>query len=65
LWQAIDALPDKLRLVTVLSGIEGHNIREVALLLALPEGTVKSRLFLARQLLKERLQCMASDRTTR
>jgi RNA polymerase sigma-70 factor (ECF subfamily) len=56
LWQAIDALPEKLRLVTVLAGIEGHDIREVALLLGLPDGTVKSRLFLARQRLKELLQ---------
>ena len=35
--------------------IEGHNLREVGLLLGLPEGTVKSRLFLARKELKERL----------
>lgn len=56
LWQAIDALPDKLRVVTVLAGIEEHDIREVARLLRLPEGTVKSRLFLARQRLKELLQ---------
>jgi RNA polymerase sigma-70 factor (ECF subfamily) len=56
LWKAIDALPDKLRIVTVLAGIEEHDIREVALLLRLPEGTVKSRLFLARQRLRELLQ---------
>jgi RNA polymerase sigma-70 factor (ECF subfamily) len=56
LWKAIDTLPDKLRVVTVLAGIEEHDIREVALLLRLPEGTVKSRLFLARQRLKELLQ---------
>ena len=56
LWDAIDALPEKLRLAIVLSSIEGHDIREVAQLLGLPEGTVKSRLFLARQQLRERLQ---------
>jgi RNA polymerase sigma-70 factor (ECF subfamily) len=56
LWRAIDALPDKLRVVTVLAGIEGHDVREVARLLRLPEGTVKSRLFLGRQRLKELLQ---------
>ena len=55
LWQAIDTLSDKLRVVTVLAGIEGHDIKEVAALLELPEGTVKSRLFDARQKLKERL----------
>jgi RNA polymerase sigma-70 factor, ECF subfamily len=57
LWQAIDALPEKLRVVVVLAAIEGHNVREVSRLLGLPEGTVKSRLFSARQLLKERLLC--------
>jgi RNA polymerase sigma-70 factor (ECF subfamily) len=56
LWKAIDALPEKLRIVTVLAGIEEHDLREVALLLGIPEGTVKSRLFLARQRLKELLQ---------
>lgn len=56
LWRAIDALPEKLRSAIVLAGIEGHDIREVAALLNLPEGTVKSRLFSARQKLKEHLQ---------
>jgi RNA polymerase sigma-70 factor, ECF subfamily len=57
LWAAIDALPDKLRIVIVLSGIEEHRIDEVAKILELPAGTVKSRLFLARRQLKERLAC--------
>ena len=61
LWAAIDALPDKLRVVVVLSNVEGHGIREVARLLDLPDGTVKLRLFLARQRLKEQLQWMLSD----
>jgi RNA polymerase sigma-70 factor, ECF subfamily len=56
LWSAIDTLPDKLRLVVVLSGIEGHDTREVAALLGIPEGTVRSRMFLARKALSERLQ---------
>ena len=56
LWAAIDALPPKLRIVTVLAGIEEHDIHEVAQLLRIPEGTVKSRLFLARLRLKELLQ---------
>jgi RNA polymerase sigma-70 factor, ECF subfamily len=55
LWRAIDDLSEKLRCVVVLASIEGHNLREVGLLLGLPEGTVKSRLFLARKELKERL----------
>jgi RNA polymerase sigma-70 factor (ECF subfamily) len=61
LWNAIDTLPEKLRVVIVLAGIEGHDVREVARLLDLPEGTVKSRLFLARQRLKEQLQWTLPD----
>jgi RNA polymerase sigma-70 factor (ECF subfamily) len=62
LWRAIDALPEKLRLVIVLASIEGHDVKEVAALLGLPQGTVKSRLFSARQRLKEQLQWTLSDR---
>lgn len=62
LWRAIDALPEKLRLTIVLAGIEGHDIREVALLLDVPDGTVKSRLFLARKQLRERLAWMAAEK---
>jgi RNA polymerase sigma-70 factor (ECF subfamily) len=61
LWKAIEGLPEKLRLVVVLAGIEGHDIREVAALVDVPEGTVKSRLFLARKQLKERLSWMAAS----
>jgi RNA polymerase sigma-70 factor (ECF subfamily) len=55
LWAAIDQLPDKLRMTTVLAAIEGHDIADVARLLEIPPGTVKSRLFLARQQLAEKL----------
>jgi RNA polymerase sigma-70 factor (ECF subfamily) len=65
LWAAIDALPEKLRVAIVMASIEGHDVDEVARLLAVPVGTVKSRLFLARQRLKEHLQWMHSDPATR
>ena len=65
LWNAIDALPDKLRVAIVLANIEGHDVEEVARLLDLPAGTVKSRLFLARQKLKESLQWMQIDPANR
>jgi RNA polymerase sigma-70 factor, ECF subfamily len=65
LWRAIDGLSEKLRVVIVLAGIEGHDIREVATLLELPEGTVKSRLFAARQHLKDALSWMAQDHNVR
>ena len=60
LWAAIDELPEKLRMAIVLASIEGHDVAEVGRLLDIPEGTVKSRLFLARQQLAEKLQCLAN-----
>ncbi len=54
---AIDALPEKLRVVIVLSAIDEHDVADVARLLGVPEGTVKSRLFQARRRLKEHLRC--------
>jgi RNA polymerase sigma-70 factor (ECF subfamily) len=65
LWQAIDALPEKLRLVIVLANMEGHDIAEVSALLGIPAGTVKSRLFDARQRLKEQLLWMHGSDTAR
>jgi RNA polymerase sigma-70 factor (ECF subfamily) len=62
--EAVDALPEKLRIVTVLAAIQEHDVASVARLLDLPEGTVKSRLFLARKALAERLRCLASVTAT-
>jgi RNA polymerase sigma-70 factor (ECF subfamily) len=63
--EAVDALPEKLRIVTVLAAIEGHGVAEVARLLELPQGTVKSRLHLARKALAERLRWLVNDTATR
>lgn len=60
LEQAMDELPEKLRIVMILAVIEGYDTREVAGLLELPEGTVKSRLHLARKRLAERLRWFVS-----
>lgn len=54
---ALDELPEKLRMVIVLAAIEGYDTRETAKLLGVPEGTVKSRLHLARKRLAEALAC--------
>jgi RNA polymerase sigma-70 factor (ECF subfamily) len=56
LWTAIEALPERLRLVLVLAAIDGHTVRDVAELVGVPDGTVKSRLFEARRQLQERLR---------
>ena len=56
---AIEQLPERQRLVLLLSAMEGHTTEEVAALLDIPAGTVKSRLFFARKELAEKLQCFA------
>jgi RNA polymerase sigma-70 factor (ECF subfamily) len=63
--QALEELPDKQRLVLMLSGMEGHTIEEVAAMLSLPIGTVKSRIFIARKKLAEKLKCHVKISKTR
>ena len=55
-FEALDTLPEKRRLVMVLSAFDGYGTREVAALLGVPEGTVKSRLHFARKALLEKLR---------
>ena len=56
LAQAMESLPEKSRLVLLLSSIDGHSLEEVAELLHVPVGTVKSRLHSARKRLAEKLR---------
>jgi len=65
LAREIERLPRKLRTVLILAAVQGYDIREVARLVNVPEGTVKSRLFLARKRLMERLEWVADSTETR
>jgi RNA polymerase sigma-70 factor, ECF subfamily len=55
--RALEDLPEKLRLVLLLAAMEGHTIDEIAAMLGIPVGTVKSRIFVARKQLAEKLRC--------
>jgi RNA polymerase sigma-70 factor, ECF subfamily len=57
LHRALDQLPEKLRLVLLLAAMQGNTLEEVAAILNVPMGTVKSRLFFARKQLAEKLRC--------
>ena len=57
----IGSLDGEQREVLVLRDIEGFSYEEIGLLLKLPEGTVKSRLFRARNALKEGLRRIFGD----
>lgn len=52
----IDALPAESRAVLALHYLEGFSIAEIGEVLAIPAGTVKSRLHHARNRLRERLE---------
>jgi DNA-directed RNA polymerase specialized sigma24 family protein len=44
----------------LLAAMQGHSLDEVSVLLAVPVGTVKSRLFFARKTLAEKLRCFVN-----
>lgn len=54
--QAINSLPQKIRLVVIMFYVEDYSIKEIKRVLNIPEGTVKSRLNKGRALLKENLK---------
>lgn len=60
LHSMIDALPQDLRLPLVLSAFEELNSREIGSILAIPEGTVRTRIQRARQVLRHKLASIES-----
>ena len=56
---AINSLPIDFRTVILLCDIEGFTYEEIASIIDIPIGTVRSRLFRARNLLKEKLTAYA------
>ncbi|HEU4719744.1 MAG TPA: sigma-70 family RNA polymerase sigma factor [Gemmatimonadaceae bacterium] len=59
--RAIDALPEEYRTAVVLSDIQELRYAEIAKILGIPEGTVKSRLFRGRRLLQRKLRGYAEE----
>ena len=59
--RAIDELPDDFRETLTLSDVEGLSYAEIAEITDVPVGTVKSRLFRARQALQKRLHDFAVE----
>lgn len=53
--EAVTQLPNEFRVAVVLSCLEGHSIAEIAKIEECSEGTVKSRIFRGKQLLKDHL----------
>lgn len=56
LWLAVDRLADTYRIPILLYYMQEQSVAEIAKLLAIPQGTVKSRLHKARKLLEKELE---------
>jgi RNA polymerase sigma-70 factor (ECF subfamily) len=59
LWRTVDALPEGQRVVVLLRYRQGLSYSEIAQVLNIPEGTVKSRLYHAHRTLHDRLPLVA------
>lgn len=59
--RAIGELPEEYRSALVMSDVHGLRYAEIARVLGVPEGTVKSRLFRGRRLLQGRLRAYAEE----
>src|SRR5690606_16027726 len=51
--QKLDGLPDAYRVIFMLRAVEEMSVAEVALVLEIPEATVRTRFFRARRLMRE------------
>ena len=56
----IDTLPEELRVPLALSAFEDLNSREIGRILSIPEGTVRTRLQRAREVLRRKLAALRS-----
>jgi RNA polymerase sigma-70 factor (ECF subfamily) len=61
--QALLGLPPDLRMVVVLADVEGYAYEEIATMLRVPLGTIKSRLHRARRALRDRLAPLRGELT--
>ena len=53
--RALEELPDDFRMVILLSTVEGFSYKEISKMVDCPVGTVMSRIYRGRKMLKERL----------
>jgi len=54
----MDALPEKFRQVLALSAIEGLTSAEIAVAVGVPEGTVRTRIMRAREMVREKMRAV-------
>ncbi len=59
--RALEALPEDFRMVILLSTVEGFSYKEISKMVDCPVGTVMSRIYRGRKMLKERLADYAKE----
>ena len=59
---SINALPIDFRTVLLLCDVEGFTYEEISKIIDVPIGTVRSRLFRARNMLKDKLKTYAESK---
>lgn len=59
-WQALQSLPEKLRVVALLHYVEEYTTEEIARIVGSPPATVRTRLHRARKQMRETLESPAS-----
>lgn len=59
---AVEALPDRYRAVVLLFYMEGMAVAQIAAVMKIPEGTVKSRLYHARRILEKELEVVLNEK---
>ena len=60
--ELMDALPEELRQPLALAAVDQMSSREVAAVLGIPEGTVRTRLMRGRNILREKLAAVLDGR---
>jgi len=61
-FRTVQALPEELRTAITLREVEGLSYEEIAIAMACPIGTVRSRIFRAREAIDQQLRPLLSDR---
>lgn len=60
-FEAIEALPDDLKTAITLREIDGLSYEEIAEIMSTPVGTVRSRIFRARDIIDEKIKPLITD----
>jgi RNA polymerase sigma-70 factor (ECF subfamily) len=61
-FSTVQALPEELRVAITLREVEGKSYEEIAAITDCPIGTVRSRIFRAREAIDQKLRPLLSDR---